>query len=100
MLEILSTKINNRGFMKKDIHPEFREVVFKDVSTQFNIITKSTMKSKNTIDLNGKTYPLVTFDVSSSSHPFYTGQQRLLDTEGRAEKFRKKYAKLKKEETK
>ena len=86
--------------MKKDIHPEFREVVFKDVSTQFNIITKSTMKSKNTIDLNGKTYPLVTFDVSSSSHPFYTGQQRLLDTEGRAEKFRKKYAKLKKEETK
>lgn len=86
--------------MKKDIHPEFREVVFKDVSTQFNIITKSTMKSKNTIDLNGKTYPLVTFDVSSSSHPFYTGQQRLLDTEGRAEKFRKKYAKLKKAETK
>ena len=86
--------------MKKDIHPEFREVVFKDVSSQFHIITKSTMKSKNTVDLDGKTYPLVTFDVSSSSHPFYTGQQRLLDTEGRAEKFRKKYAKLKKGETK
>ena len=77
--------------MKKDIHPEFREVVFKDVSTQFYIITKSTMNSKNTIELKGKTYPLVTFDVSSSSHPFYTGQQRLVDTEGRAEKFRKKY---------
>ena len=79
--------------MKKDIHPEFREVVFKDVSTQFHIITKSTMKSKSTIELKGKTYPLVTFDVSSSSHPFYTGQQRLVDTEGRAEKFRKKYGK-------
>ncbi len=77
--------------MKKDIHPEFKEVVFKDVSTQFYIITKSTMNSKNTIELNGKTYPLVTFDVSSSSHPFYTGKQRLIDTEGRAEKFRKKY---------
>ncbi len=82
--------------MKKNIHPEFREVVFKDVSTQFQIITKSTVKSKNTVELNGKSYPLVTFDVSSSSHPFYTGKQRLLDTEGRAEKFRKKYAKLKK----
>ena len=81
--------------MKKDIHPNFKEVVFKDVSTQFHIITKSTVKSKNSIELNGKTYPLVTFDVSSSSHPFYTGEQRLLDTEGRAEKFREKYAKLK-----
>ena len=81
--------------MKKKIHPEFREVVFKDVSTQFHIITYSTVKSKQTIELNGKTYPLVTFDVSSSSHPFYTGQQRLVDTAGRAERFRKKYAKFK-----
>ena len=81
--------------MKKNIHPDFKEVVFKDVSTQFHIVTKSTAKSKNTIELNGKTYPVLTFDVSSSSHPFYTGQQRLLDTEGRAEKFRKKYSRLK-----
>ena len=79
--------------LKKDIHPSFKEVVFKDVSTQFYIVTKSTVSSKNTIELKGRTYPLVTFDVSSSSHPFYTGQQRLVDTEGRAEKFRKKYAK-------
>ena len=86
--------------MKKKIHPEFREVVFKDVSSKFYIITKSTVKSKNTTELNGKSYPLVTFDVSSASHPFYTGQQRLLDTEGRAEKFRKKYAKLKTAEKK
>ncbi|MDE0119368.1 MAG: type B 50S ribosomal protein L31 [Bdellovibrionales bacterium] len=86
--------------MKKKIHPEFREVVFKDVSTQFHIITKSTVKTKNTTELNGKSYPVVTFDVSSASHPFYTGQQRLLDTEGRAEKFRKKYAKVSKIEAK
>lgn len=78
--------------MKKGIHPEFREVVFKDVSTQFQILTKSAVKSKNTIEIKGQTYPLVTFDVSSASHPFYTGQQRLMDTEGRAEKFRKRYA--------
>ena len=86
--------------MKKQGHPEFREVVFKDVSTQFHIVTRSTVKSKQSIELNGKTYPLMTFDVSSSSHPFYTGQQRLLDTAGRAEKFRKKYARLKKQPAK
>ena len=85
--------------MKENTHPDFREVVFKDVSTQFYIITKSTVKSKNSIELNGKTYPLVTFDVSSSSHPFYTGQQRLVDTEGRAEKFRKKYKKSASQQT-
>ncbi len=79
--------------MKKDIHPLFREVVFKDVSNQFHIVTKSTIQSNDTIELKGKTYPLVSFDVSSASHPFYTGTQRLVDTEGRAEKFRKKYAK-------
>ena len=78
--------------MKKGIHPTFREVVFKDVSTQFHIITKSTVQTKHSIELDGKTYPLVNFDVSSSSHPFYTGKQNLIDTEGRAEKFRKWYA--------
>ena len=77
--------------MKKDIHPQFRDVVFKDVSCDYTLLTKSTVNSKETIDYNGKTYPLVKVDISSGSHPFYTGQQRLLDTEGRAEKFRKKY---------
>lgn len=80
--------------MKKKIHPKFEEVVFKDVSTQFQIITQSTVKTKKTVEIKGKTYPLVTFDVSSSSHPFYTGKQRLIDTEGRAERFRKKYSKV------
>ena len=77
--------------MKKDIHPKTQEVVFKDASTGFQIITTSTVYTKDKIEVNGKTYPCVNFDVSSSSHPFYTGKQRLLDTEGRAERFMKKY---------
>lgn len=78
--------------MKKDIHPEFRPVVFKDVSCDWEILTKSTAKAKETIKWkDGNEYPLVKVDISSQSHPFYTGKQRLIDTEGRAEKFRKKY---------
>lgn len=79
--------------MKTEIHPEFREVVFKDVSCDFTLLTKSTIKAKETIQLNGKEYPLVKVEISSASHPFFTGQQRLLDTEGRAEKFKRKYGK-------
>lgn len=81
--------------MKKDIHPEFREVVFKDVSCDFTLLTKSSIRAKETIEMNGKTYPLVKVEISSASHPFFTGQQRLLDAEGRAEKFMKKYGKKK-----
>jgi len=80
--------------MKKDIHPEFRSVVFRDVSCDWEILTKSTVKAKETTKWkDGNEYPLVTVDISSQSHPFYTGKQRLIDTEGRAEKFRKKYGK-------
>ena len=82
--------------MKKNIHPASRETVFKDVSCGFQIIASSTIQTKNTIKVDGKTYPLVTFDVSSASHPFYTGRQRIVDTEGRAEKFTKKYRKFNK----
>ena len=78
--------------MKKDIHPEFREVVFKDISCDFAYLTKSTIRSKETVKWeDGKEYPLVKFEVSSASHPFYTGKHRIVDTEGRAEKFKKKY---------
>lgn len=78
--------------MKKDIHPQFRPVVFKDVSCDWEMLTMSTVRSKETTTWkDGKEYPLVKVDISSQSHPFYTGQQRLVDTEGRAEKFRKKY---------
>lgn len=80
--------------MKNEIHPEFREVIFKDVSCDFELKTLSTVKSKETIKWqDGKEYPLVKVDISSHSHPFYTGKQRMIDTEGRAEKFMKKYGK-------
>ena len=81
--------------MKKDIHPEFREVAFKDISCGETIITKSTLTSKETIEVNGQEYPLIKVDISSASHPFYTGKQKLIDTEGRIERFKKKYAKNK-----
>ena len=77
--------------MKKKIHPAVREVIFKDVSCGFQIKTRSSVQTKHTVKEGGKTLPLVTFDVSSASHPFYTGKRRLVDKEGRAEKFLKKY---------
>ena len=77
--------------MKKEGQPKTREVVFKDLSSGFQILTTSTALTKQTTEFEGKTYPMLTFDVSSASHPFYTGKQRLLDTEGRAERFMKKY---------
>ena len=86
--------------MKKGIHPEYREVVFKDVSSDFEILTKSTISTDQTTTYNGQEYPMVKLDISSASHPFYTGKQKILDTEGRIDKFRKKfgtgYAALKK----
>ena len=81
--------------MKKDIHPEYREVVFKDVSADFAILTRSTIQtSEVTTWEDGKEYPLYKIDISSASHPFYTGKQRIIDTEGRVEKFKKKYARF------
>ncbi|MBC85909.1 MAG: 50S ribosomal protein L31 [Bdellovibrionaceae bacterium] len=77
--------------MKKEIHPEFREVVFQDVSCDFKYKTLSTAASKETVEYEGATYPLIKVDISSASHPFYTGKQRIMDTEGRAERFKKKF---------
>ncbi len=77
--------------MKKGIHPEYREVVFLDVSCDEQFITKSTIETDQTTTLNGKEYPLVKLDISSASHPFYTGKTKILDTEGRIEKFKKKF---------
>jgi large subunit ribosomal protein L31 len=80
--------------MKKDMHPALKEVVFKDVSCDFSFLSKSTMSSKETIKWeDGKTYPLIKVEISSASHPFYTGKQRVLDTEGRIDRFKKKYGK-------
>ena len=79
--------------MKADIHPEYREVVFQDVTSDFKILTRSTLSSKETVKWeDGNEYPLLKIEISSSSHPFYTGQQKLMDTSGRVDKFRKRYA--------
>jgi len=80
--------------MKADIHPEYREVVFQDVTSDFKILTRSTLSSKETVKWeDGNEYPLIKIEVSSASHPFYTGQNKLMDTSGRVDKFRKRYAK-------
>ena len=80
--------------MKKGIHPEYKPVVFHDVSSEFSILTRSTIKTSETIQwTDGNTYPLVKLEISSGSHPFFTGKQKLMDTAGRVEKFNKKYAK-------
>ena len=82
--------------MKKDIHPEYREVVFQDTTSDFKFITRSTMSSNETITMeDGKTYPVIKVEVSSQSHPFYTGKNVLLDTAGRVEKFMNRYKKNK-----
>ena len=80
--------------MKKDLHPEYREVVFQDTSSDFKFITRSTMNSSETITMeDGKTYPVIKVEVSSASHPFYTGKNLFVDTAGRIDKFKQRYAK-------
>ena len=80
--------------MKKDIHPDYSFVVFKDFGTGYSFLSKSTRGSAKTIKWeDGQEYPLIEVEISSSSHPFYTGKQRLLDTAGRIEKFQRKYGK-------
>jgi large subunit ribosomal protein L31 len=83
--------------MKKELHPKLYDVVFKDVSCDFSFLGKSTQSSKETVQWeDGKTYPVIKVEISSASHPFFTGKQRVLDTEGRIDRFRKKYAANKK----
>jgi len=79
--------------MKPEIHPKYRQVVFHDVSADEKFIAGSTAKTKDTIKWeDGNEYPLVKVDISSASHPFFTGKQKFLDTAGRVEKFQKKFA--------
>ena len=78
--------------MKKEIHPEnYRPVVFKDMSNEEIFISRSTVNAKETIEIDGVTYPLVKLEITSSSHPFYTGKQKLVDTAGRVDKFMSRY---------
>ena len=85
--------------MKKDIHPQnYRYVVFQDPSCDYQFMTRSTVETKDTIKWeDGKEYPLYKVDISNKSHPFFTGQQNLVDTAGRIEKFNKKYSRPNKE---
>ena len=81
--------------MKSDIHPEYREVVFQDSTSGFAFLTRSTIETSETIEWeDGNTYPLAKVEISSESHPFYTGKQILVDSGGRVERFRKRYAKM------
>jgi large subunit ribosomal protein L31 len=78
--------------MKKGIHPTYRPVVFQDAAGNFSFLTSSTVKTTETIKwTDGQEYPLVKVEISSASHPFFTGKMKFLDTTGRVEKFQKKY---------
>jgi len=80
--------------MKAGIHPEYRDVVFQDVTSEFSFLTRSTMGSKERVKWeDGNEYPLVKVDISSASHPFYTGKHKVMDQGGRVDKFRRRYAK-------
>ena len=86
--------------MKQGVHPEsYRFVVFKDMSNEYTFLGKSTTVTKETIKWeDGNEYPLIKLEISSQSHPFYTGKMQFVDTAGRIDKFKNKYAKFKKEE--
>ena len=78
--------------MKPDIHPDYHPVVFRDSATGTQFLTRSTATSEATVEWpDGNTYPLITVDVTSDSHPFWTGAQRVMDSEGRVERFKRRY---------
>jgi large subunit ribosomal protein L31 len=81
--------------MKQNIHPQYGPVVYRDKGAGTSFLTRSTGRSDKTVEwTDGKTYPVLDVDISAASHPFWTGRQRLLDTEGRVEKFKAKYARF------
>ncbi len=78
--------------MKKDIHPNYRPVIFQDLASDFAFLSRSTVRTKEMATwTDGKEYPVFKMDVSSNSHPFYTGKQNIVDTAGRVDRFRRKY---------
>ena len=80
--------------MKEGIHPEYHPVVYVDVSTGDEIVTRSTIKSEESRDIDGVSHYVINCDITSFTHPFYTGKQKLMDTEGRIDRFRKKYGSI------
>jgi large subunit ribosomal protein L31 len=80
--------------MRKEIHPDYQEVIFWDTSSDFKFLSRSTMRPKETLKwTDGKEYPVIKVEVSSASHPFFTGKKMFMDSAGRVEKFQKKYKK-------
>ena len=77
--------------MKADLHPTYNAVVFRDLASGATFLTRSTVSSDKTIELDGETYPVIDVEISSESHPFYTGKQRIMDSAGRVEKFNKRF---------
>lgn len=77
--------------MKQGIHPEYHEVVFMDSATGYKFVSGSTKTSNETVEFEGKTYPLIRVEISSDSHPFYTGRQKFTQADGRVDRFNKKY---------
>ena len=77
--------------MKTDIHPDYQEVVFRDLGSGETFLTRSTVTSDKTIELDGTEYPVIDVEISSASHPFYTGKQRIMDSAGRVEKFNQRF---------
>ena len=77
--------------MKTDTHPEYRAIVFRDLASGETFLTRSTANSDKTIELDGATYPVIDVEISSASHPFYTGKQRIMDTAGRVERFNARF---------
>ncbi len=87
--------------MKKGIHPEYRPVVFLDAAASFSFLTRSTVKSnQTTVWTDGQTYPLVRLEISSASHPFFTGKMKLIDATGQIERFRKRFGQAYKKDDK
>ncbi len=85
--------------MKSDIHPNYRPVVFMDQSADFSFLTRSTIETSETIEWeDGNTYPLYKVEISSASHPFYTGTMKIVDTAGRVERFERRYGRRKRSE--
>ncbi len=77
--------------MKTNIHPDYHQVVFRDSSTGDEFLTRSTATSRLTAEIDGQTYPLIVADVTSASHPFWTGNARVVDTQGQVQKFHQRY---------
>ena len=77
--------------MKTEIHPDYQPIVFRDLASGETYLTRPTVTSSKTIELDGETYPVIDVEISSASHPFYTGKQRIMDSAGRVEKFKNRY---------